>query len=129
MDQKTQIELECLKTLDLFMDALNAGDASAMDATMHFPHVRFTRGSVKVYPEAGSNPMDLFQKLRSEDDWKYSTWRHREIVQFDDAKAHVRLSYTRYRADDSVIGVYHSLYVLTCIDGHWGIQARSSFGP
>ncbi len=88
MDQKTQIELECLKTLDLFMDALNAGDASAMDATMHFPHVRFTRGSVKVYPEAGSNPMDLFQKLRSEDDWKYSTWRHREIVQFDDAKAH-----------------------------------------
>ena len=32
-------------------------------------------------------------------------------------------------ADGSVIGVYESLYILTKVDGRWGIQARSSFGP
>jgi len=53
----------------------------------------------------------------------------REVIQFNDRKAHVTLSYTRFRADDSVMGTYESLYVLTKVDGRWGIQARSSFGP
>lgn len=128
-DQKTEIEQACLVVLDEFMAALNAHDAEAMDATMHFPHVRFAGGQVKVYERPGSNPMDLFQKLMAEDDWLYSTWRTRELVQFNDTKAHVTLSYTRYRKDDSVIGVYESLYVLTKADGKWGIQMRSSFGP
>jgi hypothetical protein len=50
-------------------------------------------------------------------------------VQFNDEKAHYALSYTRFRSDDSVIGVYESLYVLTKDAAGWGIQARSSFGP
>lgn len=128
-DQRTETQQECFAVLDEFMAALNAHDAAAMDATMHFPHVRVAGGQVKVYESAGRNPMDLFQKLKAEDDWLYSTWRVRDLVQFNDAKAHIALSYTRYRSDDSVIGVYESLYVLTKINNKWGIQIRSSFGP
>ncbi|MES2185426.1 MAG: hypothetical protein V4505_12815 [Pseudomonadota bacterium] len=129
LDQKTDTHTACLVVLDRFMDALNAYDAGSMDATMHFPHVRFAGGRIKVYQQAGDNPMDLFDRLRAEDDWKYSTWRTRELVQFSDTKAHVALSYTRFRSDESVIGIYESLYVLTRVDGAWGIQMRSSFGP
>ena len=43
------IDLECMKVLDQFMAALNAYDAEAMDATMHFPHVRLAAGTIKVY--------------------------------------------------------------------------------
>ncbi len=128
-EQKTDTLCECLELLDRFMSALNAYDAAAMDATMHFPHVRFAGGQIKVYEKPGDNPMDLFDRLRTEDDWKYSIWRTRELIQFSDTKAHVALSYTRYRRDDSVIGVYESLYVLTRFEGRWGIQMRSSFGP
>ncbi|CAG9171711.1 nuclear transport factor 2 family protein [Cupriavidus pampae] len=128
-DERTEIDAACRDVLDRFMDALNAHDADAMDACMHFPHVRFAGGNIKVYEAAGSNPMDLFQKLRDEDDWRYSTWRERELVQFNGNKAHVALSYTRFRGNGSVIGIYESLYVLTRIDGRWGIQIRSSFGP
>lgn len=39
------------------------------------------------------------------------------------------VKYTRFRTDNSVIGVYDSLYVPTLKDGRWGIQMRSSFGP
>jgi hypothetical protein len=109
----------CMAVLDGFMIGLNHYDAQAMDSAMHFPHVRF----------AGDNPMDLFERLRREDDWKYSRWVSRELVQCSDIKAHYALSYTRFRSDDSVIGVYESLYVLTKVDGSWGIQMRSSFGP
>ena len=73
--------------------------------------------------------MDLFSRLKDEDDWKYSHWDRRELIQFNEQKAHYSLSYIRYRSDDSVIGRYESLYILTCQDGGWGIQARSSFGP
>lgn len=128
-DQRTDIDAACREVLDRFMDALNDHDANEMDKCMHFPHVRFAGGSIKVYEGPGSNPMDLFQKLKSEDDWLFSTWRERELVQFTDKKAHVALSYTRFRSDGSVIGVYESLYVLTCVEGSWGIQMRSSFGP
>jgi hypothetical protein len=128
-DEKTEIHRACLEVLDRFMDALNNYDAVAMDAAMHFPHVRLAAGSVKVYEQAGNNPMDLFDRLKREDDWKYSAWRTRELVQFNANKAHYALSYTRFRSDNAVIGIYDSLYVLTRHESGWGIQARSSFGP
>jgi hypothetical protein len=118
-----------MRVLDEFMAALNAHDAAAMDRAMHFPHVRIALGKVTVYERAGSNPMDLFEKLKAEDDWNWSRWETRELVQFTDKKAHYALSYTRFRSDGSVIGVYESLYVLTKDAAGWGIQARSSFGP
>lgn len=127
--RRRRIETECNRVLDAFMAALNAHDAAAMDRCMHFPHPRIADARVVVYPRPGTNPMDLFERLQQADGWSHSRWERREVIQCNDAKAHVMLSYTRFRADGSVIGVYDSLYVLTAIDGRWGIQARSSFGP
>ena len=124
-----ELHQACMLVLDHFMAGLNHYDAKAMDAALHFPHVRFAGGQIKTYPKAGDNPMDLFERLKREDDWKYSSWVSRELVQCSDIKAHYALSYTRFRSDDSVIGVYESLYVLTKVDHAWGIQLRSSFGP
>ncbi|ASL47881.1 hypothetical protein bAD24_III10820 [Burkholderia sp. AD24] len=127
--KKEEIHAACMEILDRFMAALNEHDARKMDATMHFPHLRLADGKFRVYEKAGENPMDLFSRLKDEDDWKYSHWDRRELIQFNEQKAHYSLSYIRYRSDDSVIGRYESLYILTCQDGGWGIQARSSFGP
>jgi hypothetical protein len=123
------IHIECMQVLDRFMDALNEHNAQGMDAAMHFPHLRLADGRFKVYEVAGDNPMDIFSRLKADDDWKYSHWGRRELVQCNGTKAHYLLSYTRYRTDDSTIGTYESLYVLTFKDERWGIQARSSFGP
>ena len=126
---KELVHAECVRVLDEFMAALNAYDAAAMDRAMHFPHVRIAEGKVTVYERAGRNPMDLFERLKATDNWKWSRWEKRDLVQFNEHKAHYALSYTRFRSDDSVIGVYESLYVLTKDASGWGIQARSSFGP
>jgi hypothetical protein len=119
----------CLACLDRWMAALNAYDAAAMDAELHFPHVRLAAGKLVVYEEPGSNPMDLFERLRREDDWHHSAWNRRDILQRSDAKVHMAVNYTRYRSDGSVIGHYDSLYVLVLREGRWGVQIRSSFGP
>lgn len=102
---KEEIHAACMKTLDRFMTALNEYDAQKMDATMHFPHLRLADGKFKVYEAAGQNPMDLFSRLKEEDDWRYSRWDRRELIQFNERKAHYSLNYIRYRSDDSVIGV------------------------
>lgn len=118
-----------MQVLDDFMAALKAHDAQGMDRTMHFPHVRLAGGTLRIYEAPGHNPMDLFMTLKMQDDWAYSSWGERQVVQFSDTKAHVALSYTRFRSDGSVIGTYKSLYILTKVGDTWGIQMRSSFGP
>jgi len=35
--------------------------------------------------------------------------------------------FTRYRADDSVIGSLRSLWIVSQLDGRWAARARSSF--
>jgi hypothetical protein len=120
---------DCMGALDRFMAGLNAYDAAAMDAAMHFPHIRFAGGTVTVYEKPGSNPMDLFDRLRKQDNWSHSAWNERKIVQRNESKVHMAVTYTRYRTDGSTLGVYESLYILTLKDGRWAIQVRSSFGP
>jgi len=122
-------EAACQGVLADWMAALNSYDASAMDGLMHFPHVRIAGGAVSVYEKPGNNPMDLFDRLRREDGWHHSAWDETRLVQSSPVKAHYAVRYTRYREDDSVIGNYDSLYVLTPRDGAWKIQCRSSFGP
>ena len=119
----------CIACLDRFMDALNVYDAAGMDAQMHFPHVRSAGGTIVVYQAPGSNPLDLFERLRRDDGWHHSIWNQRTMVQNNDTKVHMAVRYTRLRSDNSVIGVYESLYVLVLKDGRWGVQLRSSFGP
>jgi hypothetical protein len=127
--EKGEAQSICDDLLDRFMAALNAHDSAAMDACMRFPHVRMAEGALVVYDAPGRNPMDLFDRLKARDSWHHSAWNHKRVVQLGDDKAHVDVRYTRYREDGSIIGVYDSLYIVTCRNGQWGIQARSSFGP
>lgn len=124
-----ETEAASLACLDRFMDAVNAHDVTAMEREMHFPHVRITAGAITTYTAPGSNPLDLFERLRREDDWLCSRWVSKAIVQGDSQKVHVAVRYTRLRSDGSVIGTYDSLYILANRDGRWGVLARSSFGP
>jgi len=122
-------EQQVHELLDRFMDALNAYDPAGMDACLHFPHVRIADRQVVVYEQAGNNPMDLFDRLKAADGWHRSEWVHRRPSLRNDHKLHMEVRYTRLREDGSVIGIYDSLYIATKLDGSWGIQARSSFGP
>jgi hypothetical protein len=119
----------CEQILADWMAALNAHNAVRMGSFLRFPHVRIAANNVAVYDGPGSNPMDVFEKLIDEQSWHHSAWTDICLVQSSPNKAHYAVQYTRYRADGSVIGVFDSIYVFTCIDGEWKIQARSSFGP
>lgn len=40
---------------------------------------------------------------------------------------HLDMQFTRYRADNSAIGRFRSLWIVTRQEGRWAVAARSSF--
>jgi hypothetical protein len=122
-----------MRVLDEFMAAWNASDPHRLAATCNFPHVRIAGGKVTVWQtptefekEHGAGRA-VGNSIPLEHNWHHSAWDYRKVVQTSNDKVHVALSFTRYDAKGSKIATYESLYVITNQDGHWGVQARSSF--
>ncbi len=70
-----------------------------------------------------------FREFAKEFTWAYSRWVERRVAPSGPDKVHLAVRFTRYKADDSKLATYDSLYVVTNVDGHWGVQVRSSFAP
>jgi hypothetical protein len=114
-----------LAVLDRFMAALNAGDEAGLLATLHFPHYRLAGGRMQVWEIPGPYLGDFL--ARAGTDWHHSGWDFRKTIAAGPAKVHLDVQFTRYRADNSVIGRFRSLWIVTNQGGRWAVAARSSF--
>ncbi|MBW2417569.1 MAG: hypothetical protein JRH19_03445 [Deltaproteobacteria bacterium] len=110
------------------MAAVNARDVERFAATFNYPTVRIASGAISVIQDAeqGRSRWDF---SRIDPEWHHTLWDERRVIQRSEAKAHVAVRFTRYRADGSSIATYESLYIMSREEGHWGIQGRSSFAP
>lgn len=120
---------EARKAMDAFMTAFNSGDAVAWSKTLNYPHVRLASGTVKVYQSAeefAREDKDYAKRLAP---WHHSAWESMNIVQSGKDKVHFVVTFVRYDASGKVIGKFPSLYIVTLQNGHWGVQARSSYAP
>jgi hypothetical protein len=124
------LEAEALRAMDAFMAAFNARDVEAWAATLNFPHVRIASGKVAVFEDAAAFRSSFeFAQFAQQTGWSRSEWTDRRVIQAGPDKVHVAVVFTRFRADGSVLAKFESLYVVTKLDGHWGVQARSSYAP
>lgn len=116
--------------MDDFMTTFNARDEAAWAATFNYPHVRFASGQVMISPDAKAvtDRMD-FATFAASTTWHHSAWDEIEALDAGSKKVHFKVTFTRYTAENEKIATYDSLYVVTLVEGHWGIQARSSFAP
>lgn len=80
------------------------------------------------YPDDSANPLANFKAKTLEDGWHHSIVDKKEAVSTFSAKAHISVNFRRLRADGAEIDAYFSLYIITEIDGHWGIQGGSGTG-
>ncbi len=115
-----------MHVLDRFMAGLNARDATAVAATLHFPHHRLAGCRWQVWERPGDYTMEGFL-ARAGEGWARSDWDYRRVVAAGPRKVHLDVQFSRYRADGSVLGRFRSLWMVTCLDGVWGVQGRSSF--
>jgi hypothetical protein len=128
MNLLTEQAIDCAKdVMAAHIEALNAGDGGALAATLHFPHYRLSAGVLKTWLDADDYLADFL--ARAGDDWHHSVWDQLNVIAAESGKVHLDVHFTRYRADDSVLGKYRSLWVLAELDGQWAAQLRSSFAP
>jgi hypothetical protein len=124
----TESEAQAMQLLDEFMATFNARDLKAHAATFNYPSIRIASGRVVVFEGPDSHRPGMFEWL-VERGWHSTAWDHRKIIHSSENKVHFDVRFTRYREDGGKLGTYDSLYVVTKQDGHWGVQARSSFAP
>ena len=117
---------EAMAALDAYMAGLNGGDEVAVNAACNFPHVRIAGGKVAVWQKRGDYKLDDF-RARAGDGWARSQWDERTPIHVGADKVHLKVKFSRFRADGSSLGVFETIYIVTRQDGHWGIQARTSF--
>ena len=122
-------ELEARKVMDEFMAAFNARDPAAWAATLNYPHVRFASNEVRVYNAAEEFAREMKDYPKRLAPWHHSRWESMSVAQSGPDKVHFTVTFVRYDENDKEIGKFPSLYIVTLKDGHWGVQARSSFAP
>ena len=115
-----------LAVMDAYIDALNRSDEAAANAACHFPHVRLAGGKVTVWQQPGDYKLADF-RARAGDDWARSSWDERTPIHVGPDKVHLKVEFSRWRGDGSLIVRHQTIYIVTRQHGRWGIQARSSF--
>ena len=123
------VEREALAVVDRYLAGLNARDTAMIRSAFNFPHMRIgAKGNLARFEKPDDYDFGHFFRATSADGWHHSRWDRTEAVFATEGKVHVAVNFTRLREDGSVIGHYFSLYVVTCQDGHWGIQVGSGNG-
>ena len=111
------------------MSSFNARDPTAWAATLNYPHVRFAGNQVKVYDTAADFARDMKDYPKRLAPWDHSRWESMQVIQSGADKVHFAVIFVRYDANGKEFGKFPSLYIVTLKNGHWGVQARSSFAP
>lgn len=122
-------EAQARQAMDDFMTTFNARDPRAWSETLNYPHVRFASNNVRVYQNANEFVQEMNDYPKRLAPWHHSRWARMTVIQSGPGKVHFAVEFVRYDAGNKEIGKFPSLYIVTLKNGHWGVQARSSFAP
>ena len=114
-----------LAVMDQHITALNAGDSERLAATLHFPHFRLAGTILKTWETPDHYISDFLARAGA--DWSHSQFTDIKVLQASDIKVHLDAEIRRYRADNSLITRFRSLWVIVQINGVWAAKFRSSF--
>ena len=112
-----------------FIESLNAQDHEQHANALNYPHIRLANGHFARLESA-----DQFaqisaaneSRLRAEG-WDHTVVRSLEIIQEGVDKVHIAITNDRCGADGTVYKSFETFWIATCVEGHWGIQFRSSY--
>jgi hypothetical protein len=123
-----QSEAEARRVIEAYFPLFNKRDTSGLLDVVNFPHIRMAQGSVTVIESAEEWTGDP-TPLDPKEGWHRSGLDSLEFIQSSDDKVHAIVVFSRYKADGSRYVTYPTLWIVTRLRGHWGIQIRSTFAP
>ena len=125
---KENVELIGKKVIESFIEAFNERNSNKMADLFNFPHVRFANDSVSVISKSEYlNNQDKVTKLLKDEKWHHTEILNIKNIQSNDTKVHFIIHFLRLDENNSIIHNFKTLWIVTKVDDHWGVQFRSSF--
>lgn len=112
-----------------FIDAFNAQNHEALADTLNYPHVRLANGVFTEIPnrEAFIERSRAGKARLTAEGWARTTVAKVVAIHVGSDKVHLAITNERRHADGTVYKRFDTFWIATCVDGHWGIQFRSSY--
>ena len=111
-----------------YINAFNNRDYIARADLFNFPHIRFANEKVGVISrEEYLKSQNKVSELLHEEGWDHTQIKKIETIQNGPSKSHYKIHFIRYDKNNKIIHDFTTLWIVTKLDDHWGIQFRSSF--
>ncbi|MBW1711241.1 MAG: hypothetical protein JRG97_05825 [Deltaproteobacteria bacterium] len=119
-------DIEAKKALEEFLAAFNAQDQEGAIAKLHFPFFWIINNRVIFVPEPSKFRVPS-KELAESEGWHRSEFDFMEVVHASEEKVHIKLAYSRYKADGTRYATHQGLWIVIKKDGRWGLTCQSNF--
>jgi len=114
-----------LAAVDQFINTWNSRDPEQWASSLNYPHVRPSpMGPIQAAPSAEAYAAGVNYERVISSGWDHSEWDYKHVIHVSPDKIHVAGQWTRVNAEGETILTIPVTYIVTCVDDHWGIQAR-----
>jgi len=126
VNQKTEdLEQIGLTAVDRFIETWNSRDPEAWADSLNFPHIRPSPfGPIEVAETAADYIARVDFQATIDSGWDHSEWDYKHVLQTSPEKIHVAGQWSRYNTAGEVILTTPIVYIVTRVEGAWGIQSR-----
>ena len=125
---KENTETIGIKVIKNYIKAFNERNSDKMADLFNFPHERFANDSVSVISRSEYlNNQDKVTRLLQEENWHHTEIIDIQNIQSNETKGHFIIHFLRLDKDNNVIHDFKTLWIVTKVNKHWGVQFRSSF--
>ena len=110
-------------------DGFNKRDKDICTNLLNYPHIRLWKNKFSIFNNK-KDFLDGFDKQTEnlkKEGWSHTVTLSIKVVQSDTNKVHLLLHQSRRNNKDIEYHNFHTLWIMTKIEGKWGIQFRSSF--
>ncbi len=116
------------KIIQQYISAFNSRNANLMADLFNFPHIRFANEKAWVISkEQYLKNQENVTKLLNKETWNETKIKSIETIQSGAKKAHFKIHFLRLDSENKIIHDFETLWIVTKLNGHWGIQFRSTF--
>lgn len=114
-----------LDAVDKFLKTFNSRDGDAWTDSLNFPHVRPAQNGIqKISADADSYLSGFSYDRVIATGWDHTEWDYKRVVHTSENKIHMAGQWSRYTEAGDKILTTPIVYIVTRVDGKWGIQSR-----
>ena len=108
-----------------FFRSFNTRDPHVFAMSLHYPHVRMSWiQDPRIFADAEAHSLNQSWDRLVEAGWDHSVGVEPSVIHESPDKVHIEGGWTRVREDGSQLLVNRVSYIVTRLDGLWGIQCR-----